>query len=318
MCEHHKLLTKNVVSEFLPRRDDKGNKYDFGHVLIIAGSKNYPGAPLLASLGALYSGAGLVSLCVPESIYPVVCSRAVLELIIFPLPETSSGTISVKAIDVILDYISKRKVNTICLGCGLGINNETKQFVNNFIKLIYNPYSKFYEKNLFLVLDADGINLLDVKDRKIIGLQQEYKVVLTPHLGEYSRLVEKSFKNKDVDLCTEIMSFSRENKVILVLKGAETRITDGDHIFVNNLPNSGLAKGGSGDILSGLIAGFVYQIEKFSPAVQWKNFSSLLKSALLSVYLHSRAGEICSKEKTVFSYKVSDILEYLPEVIKEL
>ncbi len=317
MCNKHKILTTNMVSEFLPKRDDYANKYDFGHTLIIAGSKSYTGAPVMAVLGCLSVGCGIVSLCVPESIYALTVPRVPPETIVFAVASTPNGSIAVKSVEVVIEYIINRKVTTICIGCGLGTEDETKLFVNNLLNLIYNPHSKISEKKIFTVIDADGINLLDIEDKQITSLKsQHYQVILTPHLGEYSRLVKLTSVDKNFDYCSEILQFSKINKLVTVLKGPITIISDGEHIFHAGSPNSALAKGGSGDVLSGIISGLVFQIEKYNNTLV--KYHTVLKSALLSVYLHSKSASVAEKEKTKFSVLATDIVKYIPEVIKKL
>lgn len=317
MCNLHKIITKTVASECLPKRDKKGNKYDFGHVLIIGGSKNYLGAPLLAVKGSFVVGAGMVSLCVPENIYEPTIVRAPLETIIFSVPATNNGTLSIKSVELIIDYITKRKVTTLCIGCGLGIDDETRQVVNTLLELIYNPNSRIKGNNIYTVIDADGINLLNIENKKILSLKdQDHRVILTPHTGEYCRMVNIEKTKLFEDPCSEILNFSKTNKVVTILKDAITTISDGEHIFKTNTPNSGLAKGGSGDVLAGMVAGLVYQVEQYNKTNT--KFVPSMKSALLSVFLHSQSAEKGTVENTEFSFVSSDLIKYIPQVLKEI
>ncbi len=317
MCNLHKIITKNLASECIPKRDKMGNKYNFGHVLIIGGSKNYLGAAILATKASFSVGAGVVSLCVPENIYEITSTRVPIETIIFSAPATKSGTLSLKSVELIIDYITKRKVNTLCIGCGMGIDEETKQLVNNLLELIYNPNSRIKGQNIYTIIDADAINMLEVEDKKISSLKkQDHRVILTPHTGEYCRKMNLEKEKFLENLCEEILTFSKKNNVVTILKDAVTTISDGEHIFKTNSPNSVLAKAGSGDVLAGIIAGLVYQVEQFN-----KNntkFVPSLKSGLLSVFLHSQSGEKGTKEKTEFSITASDLLKYIPEVLKDI
>ncbi|MFQ3675201.1 MAG: NAD(P)H-hydrate dehydratase, partial [Endomicrobiia bacterium] len=281
------------------------------------GSKNYTGAPMLAVKGSFSVGAGIVSLCVPENIYELTVMRAPLETIIFSSPTTNRGTFSLKTVELIIDYILKHKVTTLCIGCGMGIDDETKQLVNNLLELIYNPNSRIKGQNIYTIIDADGINLLNVENKKILSLKEpNYRVILTPHTGEYCRMTNVEKEKLIQDPCEEVKIFSQKNKVVTILKDAITTISDGEHIFKTNTPNSVLAKAGSGDVLAGMVAGLVYQIEQYNK--HNPKFCPGTKSALLATYLHSQSGEKGAKEKTEFSFVSSDLLKYVSEVIKEI
>lgn len=265
MCNQHKIINKNLASECLPKRDDCSNKYTFGHTLIIGGSRKYFGAPILAVKGSFATGAGMVSLCVPKSIYETVVKLTPLETIVFPVEETTDGTFSPKSIEQILDYISNKKVTTLCIGCGMDRNEETKQFVNNLLELIYNPNSIFQSKNIYSIIDADAVVMLKIENKKIVPLKETKKqVILTPHIGEYCKLTGKNKEILKENPCVEISNFCNLNNIITILKDSITTISDGEHIFKTNTPNSSLAKAGSGDVLAGMLAGFVYQIDNFN------------------------------------------------------
>jgi len=319
MCNKHQIITKNIAKDFLPKRPQTIHKYELGHVLVIAGSKNYTGAAVLSAESCLYTGCGLVSLAVPKNIYEITTSRITPEVIVFSLPSTPQGFISEKAVDDILEYIQKRKVNTICLGCGLGRDEQTKIFVNNLLKILSYPQTKF-PSEISILVDADGFNLLEVENKKIKSLKNSKKnVILTPHTGEYKNLLditEEELKNLQTDPCVEVQNFAKDNNVVLVLKSYNTTISDGGYIFRLNQPNSALAKGGSGDVLAGIISGLIYQVKNYNKTLIEYNY--LLKSAVLGVYLHSQSGLIGRKQKTEFCFTPKDILDFLPEVFKEL
>ncbi|MFN3550663.1 MAG: NAD(P)H-hydrate dehydratase [Endomicrobiia bacterium] len=328
MCNKHQIITKNIAKEFLPKRPDIAHKYDFGHILIIAGSKYYPGAPVLATIGCLVSGCGVVSLAVPENVYPYVVAKTNPEVIVFSLPCTKEGTVGLGSLEIIIDYINTKKVNTVCVGCGLGINEETKSFVNNLIKILTSSYSNV-SKELSVVIDADGFSLLEVVNKKIKSLPNKTSnlvnknIILTPHLGEYKKLLniqdEKFKKLKDVrdfDFCQEVQEFAKINNLVLILKSAITTISDGEYIFKTNTPNSALAKAGSGDVLAGLIAGLIHQIKLYNTTLV--KYQPLLKSAVLAVYLQQRSAEIAKDKKTEFCFLPTDIKEFIQEVFKEI
>jgi len=319
MCNKHQIITKNVAKDFLPKRPQDSHKYNFAHTLVIAGSKNYTGAAVLAAEGCLSVGCGLISLAVPESIYEITVSRIKPEIIVVSLPAEEHGSISDKAVDEVLEYIQKRKVETICLGCGLGREEETKIFVNNLLKILVSPQSSF-PKDISIIIDADGFNLLEIEDKKIKVLKNSSKkVILTPHTGEFKNLFnlnDEEFKKLQLEPCMFVQEFAKNNNSVLVLKSSNITISDGEHIFKLNQPNSALAKGGSGDVLAGIIAGLVYQVKTYNKTLVEYNY--LLKSSVLGVYLHSQAAFLGRQQKTEFCFTPTDIIQYLPEVFKEL
>ncbi|MCS7231347.1 MAG: NAD(P)H-hydrate dehydratase [Elusimicrobiota bacterium] len=321
MCNKHQLITKNIAKEFLPKRPDVAHKYDFGHILVIGGSKQYIGAPILAAEAALVVGSGLVSLAVPESIYNIVASKVRPEIILLSVPATLNGSISSKAVEVVLEYIEKRKVNTICLGCGLSREEDTGIFVNSLLKILLSSHTKLAGK-INILVDADGFNLLEVEGKVINPLKNsKIRIVLTPHTGEYKNLfkiddVEWQKKLYNFDFCDEVKEFAKINNIVLVLKSAITTISDGEVIFKTNTPNSALAKGGSGDVLAGIISGLIYQVEKYNKTLL--NYSSVIKSAVLGVYIHQQTAELIRPQKTEFCFTPKDIIETIHLVLKEL
>lgn len=320
MCNKHQIITKNIAKEFLPKRPDTSHKYDFGHVLVIGGSKQYTGAPILAAEAALVVGSGLVSLAVPSSIYEFTVSRIRPEIIVLSLPSTQNGTVSLKSVDVVVEYIEKKKVSTLCLGCGLGREDETGYFVNGLLKILFSPHTKFNEVDI--LIDADAFSLLEVDNKTIkIFKNQQKRVVLTPHTGEYKNLLkikdeEWNKVQKNFDFCSEAEEFAKLNNVVLVLKSAITTISDGEYIFKTTTPNSALAKGGSGDVLAGIISGLMYQVKMYNKTII--NYPPTLKSAVLGVYLQQETAKLGRQLKTEFCFTPKDILEILPSVIKEL
>jgi len=319
MCNKHQIITKSIAKDFLPKRPQDVHKYNLGHILIIAGSKNYTGAAILAAEGCLSVGCGLVSLAVPESIYETTVARIRPEIIVCSLPKEEHGSISEQAIDDVLEYVQKRKVDTICIGCGLGREEKTKNFVNGLLKVILSPQSNI-QKEVSVVIDADGFNLLEVENKKMKVLKNSTKkVILTPHTGEFKNLfsiTDAEFEKIQNEPCLYVEEFAKNNNVVLVLKSSTTTISDGEYIFKLNQPNNALAKGGSGDVLAGIIAGLCYQIKNYNKTLLKYNF--LLKSAVLGVYLHSQSAFIGKKQKTEFCFTPTDIVKYLPDVFKEL
>ena len=255
-------IDSKLVSKFLPIRDENSNKGSFGKVLNISGSSYFSGAAFLSSKSALKVGAGYVILACPEAIIPRI-SPALPELVYYPLKANSYGSISS---DNIIENLCSYDV--VSIGCGLTTNSETQEFVMKIIKE-FNKHQK-------VVIDADAINILSMHK----GELSIKNSIITPHPKELARLL-------NVDLSDVIDNREKYARIsaqtygcITVLKGHDTIVTDGEKIFVNTTGNSALAKAGTGDVLTGMIAGFLSQ--KVSP----------FKAAMLSVFLHCHQYQI--------------------------
>lgn len=283
-------ITPTIVAEKLPFRPDDAHKGTMGTMLNISGSYSMAGACILSSLSALKSGVGLLKTAVPKSIYPIVASQ-VYEAVFLPY-ETKSGAVNIGFLDEALKVAESS--DSVVLGCGLSLCDDSIAFVEGFIK---NCKTK-------MLIDADGIKALALN----INVLKEKKadVVLTPHIKEMSRLtgysVEYILENK-VDVATQ---FAKENSVIVVLKGKNTIVTDGDSVFVNPTGNSGMAKGGSGDVLSGIIGSLMAQ------------GLSTLDASIAGVYIHGLAGDLAADELSKTSMLPSDIINCLPQIFKAI
>lgn len=281
-------IDSKLVSKFLPIRDENSNKGSFGKVLNISGSSYFSGAAFLSSKSALKVGAGYVILACPEAIIPRI-SPALPELVYYPLKANSYGSISS---DNIIENLYSYDV--VSIGCGLTTNSETQEFVMKIIKE-FNKHQK-------VVIDADAINILSMHK----GELSIKNSIITPHPKELARLL-------NVDLSDVIDNREKYARIsaqtygcITVLKGHDTIVTDGEKIFVNTTGNSALAKAGTGDVLTGMIAGFLSQ--KVSP----------FKAAMLSVFLHGLAGDMLSEDYTKYSVLASDVIDYIPFAINEI
>lgn len=274
--------TFTVSSVTLPVRPRDAHKGDFGRVLIIAGSSCYTGAPSFAARGAVRAGAGLVFLGVPRDIHAIEAVKND-EAMVFPLPSDSEGRLSKDALPKILD---KLKNSDICLiGPGLGLSEDTFNIV----------YSVIENASCPLVIDADGITAVA---RNIVILERaKSDIVLTPHEGEFLRL-GGSLEGGRVEAARR---FAQKHGAILVLKGrgTVTAFPDGD-CFLNTTGNPGMAKGGSGDVLAGMIAGLVPQLRDLKSAVP------------AAVSLHGKAGDLAAEALGEYAMTPSDILGYLP------
>jgi hydroxyethylthiazole kinase-like uncharacterized protein yjeF len=288
------LINRELVLPLLavPREPDS-HKGDFGHVLVIAGSKNTPGASVLAARGALRSGAGLVTLAIPESIHSIVATK-LTESMTLPLPETKEGSLSLEAKDEILEFIDK-KVDTVAIGPGISLNEETGKLIRNILAKAKKP----------LVLDADGITHLS----KTINVLKQRKAptVITPHPGEMARLVRLSSREINKKRVEVARKFSLEHKVFTVLKGASTVVCSPEgEIFISSTGNPAMSSGGMGDVLTGLIAGYVAQ--KFLP----------LQASILSVYIHGLAGDYLKGEMGERGMLAGDLVDVVPLVSKKI
>lgn len=277
-------LNHQMVLDILPDRKETAHKGDFGRILLLCGSRCYTGAPWFAAMGALRCGAGLVYLGVPESIYAIEATK-LNEPIVFPLPE-EDGTLSVTAIPKIQELLDS--MDAVLIGPGLGQSEGTQAVVREVLTGFSGP----------AVVDADGINVL--AQHKDVLRERQSPTILTPHPGEFARLGG----DHSIDRRKAAMDFAKAYGCILVLKGHGTVITDGNRCYVNPTGNPGMAVGGSGDVLSGMIAGLIGQ--KIDP---------LLASAC-GAFLHGMAGDICAENMGQYGMLPSDMVEVLPRLLK--
>ena len=281
---NRKILTHEDVLLSLPDRAPDAHKGDFGRVLLLCGSRGYTGAAALAAMGALRTGSGLVSLGVPESIY-VIEAVKLTEAMVFPLPE-EAGMLSEKGIPEILKRLEK--VDAVLVGCGLGQSQSTFAVTKAVLENARCP----------VVLDADGINVM--AEHKNILYERQYPTVLTPHPGEFQRL----FPESHTDPVSAAESAARSLGCVMVLKGHETVITDAKECYINQTGNPGMAVGGSGDLLAGMIVSLIGQ------------GLPITKASAVAVWLHGAAGDLCAREMGQYGMLPSDMVEVLPRLMK--
>jgi hydroxyethylthiazole kinase-like uncharacterized protein yjeF len=287
------LITSDWAGAALPERPLNANKGTFGRVLVVAGSINYIGAAYLACSGAIRVGAGLVTLATATSLQSILASK-LTEVTYLPLPESQPGIISAEAAEIITQQCGQ--YNVLLLGCGLGQNPSTVEFVNSLLSRNRLPA---------LLLDADALNILAKTPDWWRQLPDD--VVLTPHPGEMSRLCGLSIAEIQADRPGVARKFAAEWHKTIVLKGAYNVIASPDgSCRVSPFANPGLATAGTGDVLSGIIAGLVAQ------------GLSLSDAACLGVYLGCEAGEIIKDRLGDAGMLASDLLPELPVVIKQL
>ena len=277
-------LNHEDVLNILPDRDPFGHKGNFGKILLLCGSRGYTGAAYLSAMGALRSGAGLTFLGVPESIYAIEAVK-LNEPVVFPLPD-SEGMIGTDAIENVLERLPK--MDAVLIGCGLGISTATETLVRAVLEHAKCP----------AVVDADGITLL--KAHRDILRGRKAPTILTPHDGEFIRIGGSIGENR----LASAAAFAREWNCVLLLKGHRTCITNGITHYCNTTGNPGMAVGGSGDVLAGIIVSLLGQ--GLPP----------LEAAACGAWLHGAAGDLCAAEMGQYGMLPTDMLTRIPRLMK--
>lgn len=277
---------KAEVKKLFPSRRITAHKNSFGHVLCICGSRTMAGAPILAASAALRSGAGLVTLAFPQSLYNVA-SMKLTEALLMPLEENEDGTLSAACLKTLLSSIDK--YDSIVIGCGMGVNEDTRAVLCEIIEKSEVP----------VVVDADGLNILS-RDLSVLS-RGKSKIVLTPHIGEMQRLSKLEKNLILTDKINVAKRFSSEHGVYLVLKGANTVVAtpESKKVYINNTGNTGLSKGGSGDVLAGIIGGFIAQGFDFAEALA------------CAVFIHGYTGDAVSERTSKSGMLPSDVVSEL-------
>jgi NAD(P)H-hydrate epimerase len=285
--------TAEVITQLpvLPLRPADSNKGTFGRVLVVAGSRGMSGAAILCASAALRSGAGLVYLAVPQDILPIVASANPCYLTV-PLPQDEEGRLDATAAPVLLQTARSNQV--VALGPGLGRGAGVTTLVHTVLAQVQLP----------LVLDADGLNALQGHTDWLSA--RTAPLILTPHPGEFARLVGSDVATVQARRQELAVRFAAEHRVILLLKGHGTLVTDGRRLYRNTTGNPGMATGGTGDVLTGLIAALLGQhLEPFA-------------AAQLGAYLHGRAGDLARDALGEVGLIASDLLNHLPAAIRSL
>jgi len=285
------LLTRERMRELVPARTADSHKGDFGRVLVIAGSVGRTGAAHLAAVGALRSGAGLVTVATPRSCLPIVAAMAP-EYMTEGLEETAAGTVDFAALDRVLDF----KADVIAVGPGLGQSPGTAAFVHGLLERAGVP----------LVLDADALNAFIGDPERLQG-RDGVDVVITPHPGEMARLLNLSIEAVQHDRLRHATEFASSHRVHVVLKGHRTVIAGPDNrAFINLTGNAGMATGGTGDLLTGMIAAWFGQLLDAEAACK------------LAVYLHGTAGDLAEADEGDVALVAGDLATRLGDAVLEL
>lgn len=277
-------LNHELVLSLLPDRNPWGHKGNFGKLLLLCGSRGYTGAAFFAAMGALRSGAGLVFLGVPESIYGIEAVK-LNEPVIFPLPD-AGGRLSVDAVPEILTRLPQ--MDAVLVGPGLGQSEGTLAVVRAVLEKAECP----------VVVDADGINVLSAHRDLLRG--RKLPTILTPHDGEFARLGGVIGE----DRMAAAAALAEELGCVVLLKGHETCITDGTDGYLNPTGNPGMAVGGSGDVLAGVITALLGA--GLPP----------LEAAACGAWLHGAAGDRCAAELGQYGMLPTDMLSALPRLMK--
>ena len=277
--ENEFIMDKYMINKNIIQRDKYSYKGDYGRALVIAGSKGYTGAAYIATEAAVRSGAGLVTLCTYEDVYKILSCKLI-----------EAMTISFQDTEKFKELFAKS--NSIAIGPGLGNNEKTFNLVKDAI----------LKANCPVIIDADGINVLS--DRVDLLKEKNNKIILTPHLGEMSRLINMPIDYIKENRIEVAKNFAKKYDVILILKGYNTVITDGDKVVINPTGNSAMASGGMGDCLTGIITSFIAQ--GYDPMV----------AAYVGTFIHGYCGEKLSNN--MFCVNASHVLDKLPMTIKEI
>jgi len=285
------LLEYEEIRRWLSiRRRPDTHKGDYGHLLVIAGSVGKTGAAAMASEAALRMGAGLVTLAIPKSLNSIMEVK-LTEVMTEPLPETPKQTLSLRAFNAILRLCENKRA--VILGPGIGTYKETQSLVLKLIKTLDLP----------IILDADGLTSLAAQPKTLLATKRP--LILTPHPGEMARLIRCTAKEVQEDRIGFSRNFSQSHHVYLTLKGHRTLIaTPKGEVFINPTGNPGMASGGTGDVLTGMIGGLICQGFEILPSLQ------------ISVYLHGLAGDVVAQELGEKSLVATDIIKKIPTLLQ--
>lgn len=280
---HAKRTGLRLVTKVCPLRKQDSHKGTYGRILLLCGARGYTGAPSLAAKAALRTGAGLIFTGVPQTVYPIVASKLDAPMV-FPLPD-QDGMLSMAAVPIILEKLET--MDACLLGPGLGRSVELDRLVQEVVRSCRCP----------LVLDADGINA--VAGHIDVLREAACPLILTPHEGEFRRLTSEP----ELDRLSGAAALARNLHAVVLRKGHETIITDGENHYVNRTGNAGMATGGSGDVLAGVLTSLLGQ--KAPP----------LQAAAAAAWLHGAAGDLAAAELGQYGMGPLDLVDRLPRLL---
>ncbi|MDI6756825.1 MAG: NAD(P)H-hydrate dehydratase [Endomicrobiia bacterium] len=287
--------------KFLPVRRKKTHKYDYGSVLIAAGSLKYPGAAALCACAALKSGAGMATLAFPRYIYRAVAPKAPPEIVLMPLPDGGAGFLNMSCVRSLEKKITSGRFDAVAAGCGMGVSRAAASFAG-FLNMSFRGR---------VVLDADMLNSIALfarpsgwPERCGGSVFRNDRAIFTPHIGEAARLLGVSSDEISADRKKSAASIARRYGCVCVLKGAGTVISDGKRSIVNATGNPGMATAGSGDVLAGVAAALACVYE------------NIFDAAVAAARIHGMAGDIAADKVSETSLMASDILESLPAAFR--
>ena len=288
MKDQYQMNINQEMKEIMPKRKSESHKGDYGKIAILGGSSGMAGSVYMASLSAMRTGAGMAFILAPKSISEILQIKS-NEQIIKEI-DCHNFYYSSEIVDQILDNIEGK--DTLIIGPGMGKGEDLNKLIGEIIA----------STDIDMVIDADGLNAIS-KDLSI--LKSNNKIILTPHLGEFSRLTGLEIDKIKEDEESIAKKFAKNNDVVLVLKSDHTIVTDGLKFYKNEIGNPGMATAGVGDALTGVIASLMKRLEPF-------------EAAKLGVYIHSLAGDIASEKLGEDSLIATDVIENLSEAIKRL
>jgi NAD(P)H-hydrate epimerase len=285
------LVTREGVRALVPDRRPDAHKGDFGHVLVVAGSTGKTGAAHLCAVGALRSGAGLVTVATPARCQDVVAALGA-EYMTEALPDTARGTLDAGALDVVLGL----SVDILAVGPGLGTGEPVRSFVRQLVE----------RSSLPLVLDADALNAFAGEPGQLTAREGQ-QIVITPHPGEMARLLGISAAEVQAHRLESASNLATSHGLYVVLKGHRTIIATPDgNVFINPTGNPGMATGGTGDVLTGMIAAWLAQMKDPEAA------------CLVAVYLHGAAGDLAADDEGQAAMTAADLVAHLGDAVLEL
>lgn len=285
------ITDKSIVKSAIFDRPDDANKGTLGSLLCVCGCKGMVGAAIMAGKAALRCGVGLLKIALPDCVYPIA-AQSILESVYYPLAETSDGKISRYSVDFLLEQA--KSSSAVLLGCGLSVCEDTEIIVNSFLEKCEKP----------MVLDADALNIISKNPDALKNLKAP--AIITPHPREMSRLSGLGIAEINSRREKTAADFAEKYGVVTVLKGKGTVIAEkGGRALMNPTGNSGMATGGSGDVLAGMTASLLAQGAK------------AFEAACAAAYLHGLAGDIAAEKLGKISMLPTDIIKCIPKAYNE-